>query len=86
MKEGYYGQVILFSGDFAPKGWQFCDGRLLIINENTQLFSIIGATYGGDGRVNFAIPDLRGEVPKHQAKGIGLHYVICTKGQFPLRT
>ena len=85
MKEGYYGQIMLFAGNFAPEDWEFCDGRLLTINENAILFSIIGTTYGGNGQVNFAIPDLRGEVPKHQGKGLGLNYVICVNGQFPER-
>jgi microcystin-dependent protein len=57
------GEVKLFAGNFAPKGWAFCDGQILQIAENNNLFAIIGTTYGGDGRNTFALPDLRGAVP-----------------------
>lgn len=59
----FIGQVILFAGNFAPRGWAFCDGALQIISANTALYSIIGTTYGGDGTSNFALPDLRSRVP-----------------------
>jgi microcystin-dependent protein len=59
----YIGQIILWSASFAPVGWAFCDGSLLQIAQNQALFSIIGTTYGGDGRTTFGIPDLRGRVP-----------------------
>ncbi|HZU54061.1 MAG TPA: tail fiber protein [Holophagaceae bacterium] len=57
------GEVTLFAGNFAPSGWAFCDGQLLAISQNTALFSILGTTYGGDGRTTFALPDLRAAVP-----------------------
>ena len=58
----FIGQVILFGGNFAPRGWAFCHGQLLAINSNSALFSILGTTYGGDGRTSFGLPDLRGAV------------------------
>ena len=63
--EPYIGAIGLFAGNFAPRGWAFCDGQLLQIADNSALFSILGTTYGGDGRVTFALPDLRGRVPVH---------------------
>jgi len=57
------GEVRLFAGNFAPRGWALCHGQLIAISQNTALFSIIGTTYGGDGRDTFALPDLRGRVP-----------------------
>ncbi len=62
----------MFGGNFAPRGWAFCDGQLLAINSNQALFSILGTTYGGDGRTTFALPDLRGRVAMHQGTGPGL--------------
>ena len=59
-QEGFIGEVRLFAGNFAPRGWAFCDGQLLAISTNTALFSILGTTYGGDGRTTFGLPDLRG--------------------------
>lgn len=61
--EPFIAQIMLFGGNFAPRGWAFCDGQLLAIAQNTALFSILGTTYGGDGRTTFALPDLRGRVP-----------------------
>ncbi|MBK7407518.1 MAG: phage tail protein [Saprospirales bacterium] len=66
------GEIRLFAGNFAPRGWAFCDGQLLAINSNQALFSILGTTYGGDGRTTFALPDLRGRVPMHPGNGPGL--------------
>jgi len=68
----FIGEVILFAGNFAPKGWSFCNGQLLSISVNTSLFSIIGTTYGGDGISTFGLPDLRGRTPVHPGAGIGL--------------
>lgn len=68
------GQIILFAGNFAPRGWAFCNGQLLSIAQNTALFSLLGTTYGGDGRTTFALPDLRGRVPMHAGNGPGLSY------------
>lgn len=68
----YIGIVKLFAGTFAPRGWAYCDGSLLPINSNAALFSILGTTYGGDGRTTFALPDLRGRVPMGAGSGPGL--------------
>lgn len=70
--EGYIGQIILFAGTFEPLNWAYCDGRLLSIPQNQALFAIIGTTYGGDGRNNFALPDLRGRVAVGAGTGPGL--------------
>ncbi|MEZ4959287.1 MAG: tail fiber protein [Saprospiraceae bacterium] len=70
--EPFIGEIKLFAGNFAPRGWAFCDGQLLPISQNTALFSILGTTYGGDGRTTFALPDMRGRVPLHQGTGPGL--------------
>ncbi len=68
----FIGQIVMFAGNFAPRGWAFCDGQLLPISQNTALFSILGTTYGGDGRTTFALPDLRGRAPLHAGHGPGL--------------
>ena len=68
----FIGQIILFAGNFAPRGWAFCDGQELRIAEYDQLFAILGTTYGGDGRLTFRLPDLRGRVPMHAGHGAGL--------------
>jgi microcystin-dependent protein len=69
MAEPFLAEIRLMSFNFAPKGWAFCNGQLLPINQNQALFSLLGTTYGGDGRVNFALPDLRGRVPIHEGSG-----------------
>ncbi|MEM8908405.1 MAG: tail fiber protein [Bacteroidota bacterium] len=66
------GQILMFGGNFAPRGWALCDGQLLAISQNTALFSILGTTYGGDGRTTFALPDLRGRLALHTGTGPGL--------------
>jgi microcystin-dependent protein len=66
MSEPFRGEIRIFSLNFAPRSWAFCNGQLLPINQNQALFSLLGTTYGGDGRVNFALPDLRGRVPIHR--------------------
>lgn len=66
------GEISMFAGNFAPRGWAFCEGQLLAISTNTALFSILGTMYGGDGRTTFALPDLRGRVPVHAGQGPGL--------------
>jgi len=68
----FIGQMIMFGGNFAPRGWAFCHGQLLPIAQNTALFSILGTTYGGDGRTTFALPDLRGRVAIAPGRGPGL--------------
>lgn len=70
--EPFLGMIALFGFDFAPKGWAFCDGRLLSIAQNNALFALIGTTYGGDGVTTFALPDLRGRVPLGFGQGPGL--------------
>jgi microcystin-dependent protein len=65
-------EIKLISWNFAPKGWAFCSGQLLPINQNQALFSLLGTTYGGDGRVTFGLPDLRGRTPIHQGAGFTL--------------
>jgi microcystin-dependent protein len=66
MAEPFLSEIRIMSFNFAPKGWAMCNGQLLAINQNQALFSLLGTTYGGDGRVNFALPDLRGRVPIHE--------------------
>jgi len=72
MSEPFLGEIKIISWNFPPKGWAFCNGQLLPINQNQALFSILGTTYGGDGRVNFALPNLQGRVPVHVGNGISL--------------
>jgi microcystin-dependent protein len=72
MAEPFLSELRCMSFDFAPKGWAMCNGQLLPINQNQPLFSLLGTTYGGDGRVNFALPDLRGRVPIHVGQGHSL--------------
>jgi microcystin-dependent protein len=69
MAEPFLSELRLMSFVFAPKGWALCNGQLLPINQNQALFSLLGTTFGGDGRVNFALPDLRGRVPIHVGSG-----------------
>ncbi len=68
----FIGQIIMFGGNFAPRGWALCDGQLLAISANSSLFSILGTTYGGDGRSTFGLPDLRSRSPIHSGHGAGL--------------
>ncbi|MGW8338255.1 phage tail protein [Xanthomonas axonopodis pv. khayae] len=68
--DAYTGQIILFAGNYEPQGWAFCDGRQLQINTYMALYSLIGTTYGGDGRTTFNLPDLRGRVAISQGQGI----------------
>lgn len=63
----YISEIRMFAGNFAPAGWMFCEGQLLPISENDQLFVLLGTTYGGDGQETFALPDLRGRLPTHAA-------------------
>lgn len=72
MSEPFIGQIVMFGGNFAPRAWAFCDGQLLAISSNSALFSILGTTYGGDGRTTFALPDLRGRVAIGPRQGPGL--------------
>lgn len=92
--EPFLGQVVMFGGNFAPRGWAYCDGQLLSINANQALFSILGTTYGGDGRTTFALPDLRGRTPIGPGHGPGLgsyklgqrsgqEYTVLTQNNLP---
>jgi microcystin-dependent protein len=72
MSDAYVAEIRIFAGNFPPKGWAFCDGQLLAISQNTALFSLLGTSFGGDGRTTFALPDLRGRVPIGQGQGPGL--------------
>lgn len=69
MAEPFLSEIRIMSFNFAPKGWALCNGQLLPINQNQALFSLLGTTFGGDGRVNFALPDNRGRVPIHVGSG-----------------
>ena len=69
MAEPFLSEIRIMSFEFAPKGWALCNGQLLPINQNQALFSLLGTTFGGDGRVNFALPDLRGRTPIHVGSG-----------------
>ncbi len=68
----FIGQICMFGANFAPRSWALCDGQILLISQNTALFSLLGTLYGGDGRNTFALPDLRGRLPRHQGTGPGL--------------
>ncbi|HEX9160074.1 MAG TPA: tail fiber protein [Thermoanaerobaculia bacterium] len=72
MATPFLAEIKIISWNFPPKGWTFCNGQLLPINQNQALFSILGTTYGGDGRVNFALPNLQGRMPVHVGNGIVL--------------
>lgn len=89
MAQPYIGEIRMFAGDYAPAQWRFCDGSLLAVSENTELFDVIGTTYGGDGQETFALPDLRGRVPIHVsgefaiADAGGMEAVTLTEPQMP---
>jgi microcystin-dependent protein len=68
----FVAEIRIFPFNFAPKGWAFCDGQILPLSQNTALFSLLGTTYGGDGKSNFALPDMQGNVPMHPGQGPGL--------------
>jgi microcystin-dependent protein len=92
MGNPYTGEIRLFGGNFAPRGWRFCDGSLLPITGNETLFQLIGTTYGGDGQSTFMLPDLRGRVPIHTGQGFvwgqlaGTETVTLTTNQMPSHT
>src|SRR5437588_8597801 len=71
MAQPYVGEIRMFGGNFAPAGWMFCQGQLIPISENDQLFNLIGTTYGGDGQSTFALPNLQSRVPIHMGTGPG---------------
>ena len=68
----FLAEIRIFPFNFAPKGWAFCDGQILPLSQNTALFSLLGTTYGGDGKSNFALPDFQGRTPMHPGQGPGL--------------
>jgi len=72
MAEPFVGEIRMFAGTFAPRGWASCDGQLLAVSQNDALFSLLGTIYGGDGRTTFGLPDLRGRIPIHAGSGPGL--------------
>ncbi|HEX2050298.1 MAG TPA: tail fiber protein [Actinomycetota bacterium] len=72
MADPFVAEIRIFPFNFAPTGWAFCDGQLMPISQNTALFSLLGTTYGGDGKSTFALPDLQGNVPMHPGQGQGL--------------
>lgn len=100
MDEAYIGSIVLFAGNFAPRGWAFCDGSLLPINQYSAVFAILGTTYGGNGQTNFGLPDLRGRVPAHANNGqagpgvnaiqlgekAGINNTTLTLGNMPMHT
>lgn len=92
MAQPYVGEIRMFAGNFAPAGWNFCDGSLLSISENETLFNLIGTTYGGDGQSTFGVPDLRGRIPLHMGNGFtlaeqgGAETVTLTANQIPAHT
>ncbi|MCP4432293.1 MAG: phage tail protein [Gammaproteobacteria bacterium] len=94
MSDPFLGEIIMFGGNFAPRGWALCEGQLLPISQNSALFSILGTTYGGDGRTTFGLPDLRGRVPmgpgngpgltsRHLGEKSGVENVTLTQNQMP---
>lgn len=89
MAQPFLGQISIAAFGFAPKGWALCNGQLLPINQNQALFALLGSMYGGDGRVNFALPDLRGRAACHvgpatvQGQKVGAETVTLSAGQLP---
>jgi len=97
MSDAFIGEIRMVPFNFAPRGWAFCDGQLVPIGMNTALFSLLGTTYGGDGRSTFALPDLQGSFPVHPGRGPGLterqlgerggaESVELTESQLPVHT
>lgn len=76
MSEPFLGEIIIFGGNFAPRGWAFCQGQLLSIAQNSALYSILGTTYGGNGQTTFGLPDLRGRSPIGAGQGPGLSSIV----------
>lgn len=94
MSEPFIAEIRIFAGNFAPRSWAFCNGQLLPISQNTALFSLIGTTYGGDGRTTTALPNMKGRAPMHPGRGPGLtqrrlgefggiEQVVLTEAQLP---
>jgi len=96
MSDPFVGEIRMFGGNYAPRGWTFCNGALMAISQNETLFTLIGTTYGGDGQSTFGIPNLLGRIPVHQGTNAGTPYslgqmsgtesVTLTAGQMPVHT
>ena len=92
MSEPFLAEIRIVGFNFAPRGWAFCDGQILPINQNQSLYSLLGTTYGGDGRTSFALPDLRSRTPIHRGDGhtlgqkSGAETVTLTAAQIPAHT
>jgi microcystin-dependent protein len=97
MADPFVAEIRMFGFNFAPTGWAFCDGQILPLSQNTALFSLLGTTYGGDGKSTFALPDLQGSVPVHPGQGQGLsqyslgqqsgsEFVTLLTSEIPLHT
>ena len=97
MSEPFLAEIRMFAGNFAPRGWAFCNGQLLPISQNTALFSLVGTIYGGDGRTTLGLPNLQGRAPMHPGRGPGLtarrlgqrggvETVTLTEAQMPQHT
>lgn len=95
--DAFLGEIRIFAGNFAPTGWAFCNGQLMPIVHNTALFSLLGTTYGGDGKTNFALPNLQASAPMQQGEGpglthrtqgqtVGAHTVTLQASQIPAHT
>ena len=84
MADPFIAEIRIFPFNFAPRGWAWCDGQLLPLSQNTALFSLLGTTYGGNGKSNFALPDLQGRAPMHpgQGPGLSLHDLGETGGSY----
>lgn len=80
MSEPFLAEIRMVGFNFAPRGWAFCDGQILPINQNQSLYSLLGTTYGGDGRTSFALPDLRGRTPIHVGSSNGVNHQLGEKG------
>ncbi|MDX1802431.1 MAG: tail fiber protein [Alcanivorax sp.] len=78
--EPYLGEIRLFGGNFAPSGWAFCNGQQLPVAQYSALFSLIGTSYGGDGRNTFCLPDLRGRLPLHMGSNLGESFALGERG------
>jgi len=92
MSEPFLGEIKMIGFNFAPRGWAYCDGQVMPINQNQSLYSLLGTTYGGDGRTSFALPDLRSRTPIHRGDGFslgqkgGMETVTLTTGEMAVHT
>jgi microcystin-dependent protein len=87
MANPFLGEIRIFAGNFAPRGWALCNGQILAISQNTALFSLLGTNYGGNGQTTFALPNFQGRAPMHQGQGPGLtQRVVGEEGGSPTVT